>query len=323
MRLIRTLHDLPPEARGAAVAIGNFDGVHRGHRGVIARAAAEAGRRGAPLGVVTFDPHPRRFLRPETPAFTLTPLSIKARLLGALGVDFVAALTFDETMAGRSAEDFVGEILARGLGIAHATVGYDFHFGHDRQGTPERLSELGPRAGFSVERVAEVGARGALSSSHVRELLRSGAPRRAAEIMGHWWTIEGEVLTGDQRGRTIAFPTANIAMSGYLVPALGVYAARVHLPDGRRVDGVANIGRRPTFDKTDILLEVHLFDFEGDLYGQILAVDLVDFLRPERKFDGLDALKAQIARDASQARDVLARPENAGEALAITPLARG
>ena len=310
-RIVHGLAALDPALRGAVVALGNFDGVHKGHQAVIAAARAEAKARGVPLGVVSFEPHPRSFLNPGAPEFRLTPLAAKARALGRLGVDFIVALAFDATMAATSAEAFVDDILVAGLGAAHVVIGYDFCFGRGRSGNAEFLSRLGAARGFGLTVVEAVRHDGEVyHSTLIRQLLAEGKPREAGRLMGHWWHIEGPVLPGDQRGRTIGFPTANIALEGYMHPALGVYAVRVEV-DGRTYGGVANFGKRPTFDKKDALLEVHLFDFAGDLYGKTLVVAFVAFLRAERKFAGLDELKAQIAADSEEARRILADPASA------------
>jgi len=307
-RILRSLDGLDPALKGAVVALGNFDGVHKGHQAVIAAARARADALGVALGVLSFEPHPRAYFNPTLPEFRLTPLAAKARALGRIGVDFIAALSFDAAMAGMQAESFVMDILVRDLGIAHVVIGFDFCFGQGRTGNGHLLGQMGTIEGFGLTVVEAVSHDGEVySSTLIRRLLVEGKPRQAARLMGHWWHIEGPVLPGDQRGRTIGFPTANIALEGYLHPALGVYAVRVEL-DGVIHGGVANFGKRPTFDKKDALLEVHLFDFAGDLYGRVPVVTFVEFLRAERKFNGLDELKAQIAADSGRAREILADP---------------
>ncbi|MCW5729446.1 MAG: bifunctional riboflavin kinase/FAD synthetase [Alphaproteobacteria bacterium] len=314
MRILRDYRATPAAARGAVAAIGNFDGVHRGHRVVIERACAIAGQTGTAPAVVTFEPHPRAFFQPGAPPFRLSTLATKAADLARLGVDTLFVIDFDAAFAAKSAETFVREVLVGHLGLAHVVVGYDFVFGQGRQGNAELLGRLAVRHGFGasiVEPVTQAGT--AFSSTRVRELLRGGQPREAAAILGHFWTIEGEVLGGDRRGRTIGFPTANVTLGPLLQPAFGVYAVRAGIAreDGP-VDwrpGVANLGRRPTFDKQDVLLEVHLLDFAGDIYGQHLWVQFVEFLRPEKRFESLDALKRQIEADAGAARALLARTD--------------
>lgn len=308
-RIVRGWRDLPAGQKGAAVAVGAFDGVHRGHQAVIESAAEAARALGVPLGVVSFEPHPRRFFQPEAAGFRLMTPDQMARALGELGVDRLHLLDFDAEMAGMSDADFAGRVLAEGLGIRHAAVGFDFTFGRGRTGSPEALRTYGEDLGFTVSvtgrRDDPSGLK--LSSSAVREAVKAGDMDRAAAILGRPWAIEGEVVHGDKRGRTIGTPTANVRLSDYMRPAYGVYATRTRLPDGRVLDGVASLGVRPMFETPEPLLEVWLFDFDGDLYGQTIETQLIAWLRPEAKFDGLEALKAQIALDAEQARSVLTR----------------
>jgi riboflavin kinase/FMN adenylyltransferase len=258
--------------------------------------------------VLTFEPHPRSILQPDAPPFRLTPFRVKAQLLRRLGLEIMIDLRFDRAFAAHSAEDFVHQVLVDGLGISHAVVGYDFVFGNRRRGTASLLTEMGRELGFGVTVVEPVQAGEAIySSTRIRELLTAGKPRDAAAVLGHFWEIEGRVERGDRLGRTIGFPTANLLLADYLRPAAGVYAVRAGIGrDGAWHDAVANFGRRPTFGGSDLRLEVHLFDFAGDLYGKHLRVQLVDYLRPEQKFAGLDALKAQIAADGDRARARLA-----------------
>ena len=310
MHIIRHVENAAPGHRGAVFALGNFDGVHRGHQKVIAEAAKTAGQLGVPLGVLVFEPHPRRFFAPDEPFFCLTPFRAKARLLERLGVDILAALPFDAAMAAREPADFVLDILMAGLGVSHVVVGYDFRFGKGRTGDASVLGYLGAEEGFGVT-VVEAVKEGeeAYSSSRIRALLAEGDPKGAARLLGHWWSVETHIVQGDRRGRTIGFPTANLALENHVEPALGVYAVRIELEDGPHrglYDGVANVGRRPTFGKDEVVLEVHIFDFDGDIYGRHAAVSFVEFLRPERKFDGLESLRAQIAADAAKARAILA-----------------
>lgn len=302
MQVFRHYEQVPESARGATVAIGNFDGVHVGHQALLARAKAMGGR----LGVLVFEPHPQEFFRPDTPRFRLTPFRAKARLLERFGVELLFALHFDAAFAALTADEFIERVLVKGLGVRHVIVGEDFCFGKGRQGNLALLRKRGLELGFDVTTFGLVGEGEAtkISSTSIREALRDGKPDIAARLLGHPWTVEGRVEGGDRRGRTIGFPTANVSLEGYLEPALGVYAVRVEV-GGRKYGGVANFGRRPTFDKKDVLLEVHIFDFEGDIYGQPIVVSFISFLRPEMKFPGLDALKAQIARDSDAARRIL------------------
>lgn len=310
MQIIRHYEQIPPGLRGAVYALGNFDGVHLGHRQVIGRAAEIAAEMGVPLGVLVFEPHPQQFFFPDRPFFRLTPFRAKARLLEKIGVDVLAALPFDERMSQKLAPEFVLDVLVNGLHAVHVVAGYDFRFGKGRGGDAAALSYMGEMEGFGVSIVEEVKEGGVTySSTRIRELLAKGDPRGAAKLLGHWWTVETHVQGGDKRGRTIGFPTANFSLEDHVEPALGVYAVKIEIEDGPHKgvhDGVANVGRRPTFDKEDVVLEVHIFDFEGDIYGAHAAVSFIEYLRPEQKFDGLDSLKAQIAKDGAKAREVLA-----------------
>ncbi len=296
--------------RGSIVAIGNFDGIHLGHQAVIGKAGELARAAGGPQAVLTFEPHPRQVFQPGAAPFRLTPFRVKARYIEALGVDLLFTLHFDLAFAQQSAEDFIAKVLVEGLGLRHAVVGYDFVFGHDRRGNAALLQEKGAAAGFGVTVVEPVRHDGILySSTRIREHLAAGEVRAAAALLGRFWEIEGRVERGDQRGRLLGFPTANLGLDDFLRPAAGVYAVRAGLEEGGRTvwhDAVANLGWRPTFGGSDLRLEVHLFDVSLDLYGRHLCVALIEYLRPERKFAGIEALKAQIAEDSRQARQVLA-----------------
>jgi riboflavin kinase/FMN adenylyltransferase len=312
MRVIRHCAAAPAAARGAVVALGNFDGVHRGHQAVIGAARARARDERRPAAVMTFEPHPLQLFRPDLPPRRLTPLRAKLTALAALDVDFVFLPRFDRTFAQLEAEVFARRLLVQDLGIAHAVVGADFCFGRGRKGTAETLERLGARLGFGVTQVAPVAAPDGriFSSTAARGMIEAGDVAGARKLLGRPFEIEGRVFEGDRRGRTIGFPTANLRLGNHLVPALGVYAVRAAPSQGltapaRWIDGVANLGRRPTVGGEDVRLEVHLFDFAGDLYHRRLRVQLVEFLRPERKFAGLDQLKAQIGEDARGAREIL------------------
>jgi riboflavin kinase/FMN adenylyltransferase len=302
MQVFRHYDHVSDSARGATVAIGNFDGVHKGHQALLRHARAL----GDKLGVLAFEPQPQEFFRPDTPRFRLTPFRAKARLLEKNGVDVLFALHFDAAFASLTADEFIEQVLVKGLGVRHVIVGEDFCFGKGRKGNLALLQKRGAELGFGVTTFELVGEGDVskISSTNIREALRDGRPDVAAALLGHPWTVEGRVEHGDQRGRTIGFPTANVSLEGYLEPALGVYAVRVEL-GGQTYGGVANFGRRPTFDKKDVLLEVHIFDFKGDAYGQPIVVSFISFIRPEMKFAGLDALKAQIAKDSETARGLL------------------
>lgn len=307
IEVIREWRNLPDTLKGAAVAVGAFDGVHRGHQAVIASARQAAESLGVPLGVVSFHPHPRRLFQPDVAPFGLMTPDQMARALEELGVERLYLLPFDRDMAGLSDEGFARQVLSEGLGIKHAAVGFDFTFGKGRSGSPDLLAQYGQSLGFGVsvtERKDDADGL-KLSSSAVREALKAGDMDRATAILGRPFAIQGEVIHGDKRGRTIGVPTANIAMPGYMRPAYGVYATRTKLPDGRVINGVANLGIRPMYEIEEPLLEVWLFDFNESLYGQTVETELVAFLRGEMKFDGLEPLKVQIEKDARQARAIL------------------
>ncbi|MFQ6017514.1 MAG: bifunctional riboflavin kinase/FAD synthetase [Kiloniellaceae bacterium] len=312
MAIFRHTTDLPTGALGPVLAIGNFDGVHRGHQAVIEKAGRLARAFETTQAVLTFEPHPRRFFQPDAAPFELTPFRLKARLIEALGVDNLFVLRFDRALSRMSAQDFVRDILVAGLRVRHVVVGDNFAFGHKRRGDLALLQRLGLDHGFGVSGLTRVtGPLGqAYSSTRVRDCLKAGDPTRAALLLGRYWEIEGRILRGDRRGRQLGFPTANIKLNGTLEPARGVYAVRAGIDrrDGPLWhDGVANLGVRPTVDGERLLLEVHLFDLDQDLYGRHMRVALVDYLRPEIKFDGLDSLKAQIAEDGRRARVILDR----------------
>jgi riboflavin kinase/FMN adenylyltransferase len=296
---------VPEMARGCVLALGNFDGVHRGHAHLIH--AAHAARPDVALGVVTFEPHPRAVFRPEDPPFRLTPAPVRAALLGQLGVRQIIEIRFDADFSAMTAEQFVSDLLHHGLGARHLACGADFAFGHRRGGNADFLAARAEALGIGLTLVPPLmDVSGPISSSRVRRALQDGYPERATALLGRPWAITGIVSHGARRGRTIGFPTANIALGGHLEPARGVYAVTTTLADGTRLGGVANIGRRPTVnDGTESRLEAHFFDYDGDLYGQELAVSLHDFIRAERKFDSFDALRDQIVLDARLARGLL------------------
>ncbi len=310
MRIYRHYDALPADARGAAVAIGNFDGVHPGHQTVIHEAGLIAGDMCRPWTVLTFEPHPRAFFTPDSEPFRLTPFRSKAQRIAELGADLLIVQRFDKAFSSLPAEDFVNTVLVDGLGAGHVVSGYDFVFGHKRGGNCELLLAMGAKKGFGFTAVnAQTDSSGeAYSSTRVRERLGDADPRGAAAILGQDFEIEGRVARGEARGKSIGFPTANIPLGAYLRPALGVYAVRAAIEQENGeiwLDGVANIGVRPTFGSDGVVLEVFLFDFDDDLYGKRLRVRLVDFLRPEKKFDGVDDLKAQIAQDSAKAQKIL------------------
>ena len=307
MRIIRDHQYLAPEDRGATAAIGNFDGVHRGHQAVIAQ--ARAALPDAPLGVVTFEPHPREYFKPDAPPFRLTNAEARASRLAKLGVDRLYQLNFNAALAELSPEGFARTVIADGLGLRHVVVGADFCFGKGRAGDVGDLERFGREMGFGVT-VADIlkGGTGRISSSNIRAALSEGRPRDAAAQLGHWHRIEGPVIGGEQRGRELGYPTANMSIDGLHPPKFGVYAVLVDIADGPHkghYHGAASVGVRPMFGENLPNIETFLFDFKGDLYGTHLSVALVDFLRPELKFDGLDALIEQMDADCAEAREKL------------------
>lgn len=297
---------LAETARGASVALGNFDGVHLGHQSVI----SHAGKMGAPLGVVTFEPHPRQFFAPQAPPFRLMNDEARSNRLEKLGVAQLYILPFDAALAGMSAESFATEVLSRGLGISHVTIGGDFRFGKGRQGSPETLQSFGQTLGFGVSVAPLIGIAGAeISSTAIRAALADGRPADAARMLGHWHRIDGAVLHGEKRGRDFGYPTANMSVAGLHLPKLGVYAVKVDVltgPNAGSYGGAASLGVRPMFGVNAPNLESYLFDFSGDLYDEHLSVALVEYLRPEMKFDSLDGLVAQMDNDCVRAREILA-----------------
>jgi riboflavin kinase/FMN adenylyltransferase len=303
--IITSWRDVPREARGATLALGNFDGVHLGHAAVLR--AAHAARPDLPLAALTFEPHPREHFRPDDPPFRLTLLPAKAAALSAAGAAHVFALPFDDAFAAMSAEDFVEQVLHRGLGARHLACWPDFAFGHRRGGDVGFLAREAEARGMGLSIVPPVHHAGeAISSSRIRRLLQDGYPDRAAERLGRPWEIRGTVVHGDKLGRVLGWPTANMWIGRHLEPARGVYAVTIALPDGREAKGVANVGRRPTLGgDPETRLETFIFDYAGDLYGREIGVRLVRFLRPDAKFAGLEELKAAIAQDVEDAKAAL------------------
>lgn len=298
---------VPDHLRGGVIALGNFDGFHIGHQAVVGRAIAMARAMGVPALVATFDPHPVRHFKPDIAPFRLTTLDQRQRLFAEAGADAMLVFDFDDQLAALTAEEFVTERLVGLIGAKGVVTGEDFTFGKMRGGNVDVLAALGREHDFETEAVAPVTADGeVVSSSRIRDALEDGDCATAARLLTRPFAIQGVVQHGDKVGRTIGFPTANIAMGPYLRPRYGIYAVRGHLPDGRIVGGAANLGIRPSFDPPKELLEPHFFDLSESLYDQVIEVELIHFLRPEAKFDGLDALIAQIAQDCADARRVLA-----------------
>jgi riboflavin kinase / FMN adenylyltransferase len=318
------IRDTTPAAaipRGAVVAMGNFDGVHLGHRAVIAAALQMARNHARPALAVTFEPHPRRFFSPNTPQFRLTDETAKLRLLAGTGLEGAVVMTFDKTRAETTAQDFIHHELIRRLGVSGIAVGYDFHFGKGRVGSPSLLASEAPRLGIEVDVQPHVDiAERPVSSSAIRMALAEGQIEDATSMLGGPWFITGEVIHGEKRGRDLGYPTANIRLDKNCGLKHGIYAVRVGRGQGKdalRFDGVASFGRRPTFDNGAPLLEIFLFDFNGDLYGTMLDVAFIGFIREELKFDSVDALIAQMNEDSSRARVMLAAAPEAFPKLGV------
>jgi riboflavin kinase/FMN adenylyltransferase len=305
MDIVRCWRDVPPELKGAALAIGNFDGVHRGHQEVLGEAIRIAREEVLRAGAVIFEPHPREFFAPDTPFFRLTPLPLKLELLEALGLDQAFVIPFDRDLASLSGEAFATEVVAKGLGASHVVVGHDFSYGKGRSGTTAELAVLGRVLGFGVDVVEPVGAGATIfSSSRIREHLRQGETREAADQLGYWWRVRGLVSEGAGRGKGLGFPTLNLPLVPGQDVRHGIYAMRV-AHDGKRHPAAGYIGSRPTFGVGEPTLEAYLLDFEGDLYGQEVEVEFIAFLRPDATFASADGLAEQMRLDSEQARGVL------------------
>jgi riboflavin kinase/FMN adenylyltransferase len=305
--VIEGVDAFPAGLRGAAVAIGNFDGMHRAHQKLLEEALAAARAANVPAVVMTFEPHPRILFHPDTPLFRLTPRAAKARIARALGFDAMIVIPFDPEFSAMSAGDFVRSILVERLAVTTVVVGYNFRFGAGRGGSAEFLTSAGERNGFRTVVVAPVsevtGAR--ISSGLVRDSLSAGDVARANELLGYRWFVSGTVVKGDQRGRDLGFPTANIRLAREAALRFGIYAVTFRRANGETYAGVASFGRRPTFDNGEPLLETFLFDFKGDLYGETVTVTFFDWIRAEERFEGVDALVARMRTDAEEARRIL------------------
>ena len=301
---------MPESLRGAIVALGNFDGFHLGHQAVVNRAITLGFHERRPVIVATFDPHPVRFFRPDVPPFRLTSLDQRERLFAHAGADGMLVFNFGKALATTSAEDFVAEVLAKQLGVAGVVTGTDFTFGRGRKGNADTLRELGRENGIEVESVAAVMLDGEpVSSSRIREALAAGDTATATHLLTRPFAVEAVVEHGDGRGRGFGYPTANVSLRRYQRPAHGIYAVRVRLDDESEHPGVASFGVRPTFEERDEFLEAYIFDWDGDLYGRTIEIDLIAWIRPEAKFDSVEALIEQIGKDAAEARRLLALPE--------------
>lgn len=328
MRLIETGAAFPPELHESLVTIGNFDGMHRGHQELLLIARREAERLGRPWGLVTFEPHPRTFFRPDEPVFRLTPLPLKARLAAALGASFVVVIAFDKQFSLLEPADFVARHLVERLKTAHVVTGYDFHFGRGRRGSPATMRELGERHGFGVTVVDQVADEGdthsPFSSSSIRSALRHGHVAAAARELGYHWTVMGEVIRGDGRGRAIGFPTINIVLDPGAEPFRGIYAVRVRdagARGGKAWWGAGYFGNRPTFDSERTYLEVYLMDFDGDLYGRTMLVEMTHLIRSDRRFEKVAELTAAMHEDCRAAR-VLLEALDRDNPLTAFPLGR-
>ena len=314
MRIYRHYNDLPEDYRNGSIAVGNFDGVHKGHCEVINRAGDFAHERGIPWGVLTFEPHPRSLFNKDEPPFRLTPFHIKARQIGSMGVDFLVVVDFDKNFAEIEAADFVEQVLVLSFEASYVVSGFDFVFGFKRTGNIDVLRALGQKFGFGTSGIKQVlDEEGeVISSTRIRKFLANGDLRAAARLLGRHYEIEGRITQGDQRGRTIGFPTANIDLDTNTRPLIGVYAIRAGIDLGSDTvwhDGVANLGYRPTFNGETCILETHLFNFNNNVYGEYLRVALVEFIRPEQKFNGIEDLTAQIKKDCAQAKLILAEEQ--------------
>ncbi|MGA7456727.1 MAG: bifunctional riboflavin kinase/FAD synthetase [Methyloceanibacter sp.] len=321
MDIVRFWRDVPAKLKGAALAIGNFDGVHRGHQEVLNAAIKIAKQEGRRSGAVVFEPHPREFFAPDTPFFRLTPLPLKLELLEALGLDQTFVIPFDQALASLSAEAFATEVVAWGLGASHVVVGHDFSYGKGRTGTTEGLAAFGRELGFGVDVVAPVGAHGAtFSSSRIREHLRQGETREAADQLGYWWRVRGRVESGAGRGKGLGFPTLNLKLAPGQDVRHGIYAMRIDV-DGHRHSAAGYVGSRPTFGEGDPVLEAYLLDFNADLYGKEIEAEFIAFLRPDQTFATPEALSLQMGEDCEKARAILAKLD-ADDPMRRFPLAR-
>lgn len=313
MHIIRRYNALLESFRGAVVAIGNFDGVHLGHRGVIDGAAELARTKNVPLAVLTFEPHPITVLRPDISPRRLSPFRGKVRRLRECGVEILYMLPFSSDFSKKTRENFVHEVLVEGLGVHHVVVGHDYRFGKGRTGDAKFLAHAGRAMGFGVTEVSAIGSAGGLySSTRVRSYLRRGEPHLAAEILGHMWEVEARVVRGDARGRQLGYPTANIKFRDHVIPGYGVYAVWCGVISNEKTEwyaAVANVGIRPMFELTTPILEVHLIDHDSDLYGKYLRVAFVTWIRPEEKFESLDSLIKQMKEDVRIAQLMLAESE--------------
>ena len=305
MKIFRNSTKDLEDARGGVFALGNFDGVHLGHKEIISKANLISKENNIPSGVLIFEPHPRKFFRPDDENFIISDLKTRSHLLGECGLDFLGILNFDNDMSNLTPYDFVEKVIHTAIGVSHLIVGYNFRFGKDRSGDVKVLSEICEKLKIKLIIIDKVGEDGHnFSSSAVREYLRKGDLSNVRKILGNNWTIKGNVIRGEQRGREIGFPTANVSMEGWIEPLFGVYAVNV-ITNGSLYSGVANLGIRPTFGKSLPLLEIHLFNYSGDLYESDIIISFIDFIRKEKKFDGIESLKKQIEIDSAKAAELI------------------
>lgn len=316
MKIVRKLSAIPEELRGTILALGNFDGVHMGHQKVLNSALEAARVADIPCGAMVFEPHPREFFNPAKPVFRLTPIDAKLAIFEAIGLDYCVVIPFDDAFSKQSAATFVVDSLVGALDVRHVVAGYDFHFGHKRQGNPDFLQEQAENLGFATTIVAPLERDGVpYSSSGIRTMLEAGDVASAANALGYHWFVRGEVIHGDKRGRDMGFPTANMAMPTSCRLKFGIYAVRMRRagPNGMRVyDGVASYGVRPTFGGGTALLESFLFELDENLYGETVEIELIGFIRPELKFDKVETLVRQMHADASEAKTLLATADDQG-----------
>lgn len=309
MQVYRGYKNVPAALKGAALAIGNFDGVHRGHQAVLQETRLQADKARIPSGVMIFEPHPRRHFRPDQQHFELTPLPEKLALLGAMNLDVAAVIPFDEALAALDAETFADRVLVNGYDVRHVVIGHDFFFGRNRGGNPAVLCALGERLGFGVTVLAPVAEAGEVfSSSAIRARLSAGSVREAAEMLGHWWRVSGTIAQGAKIGTSLGFPTANFTLQPGTALGHGIYAVRIRLGDDW-YQGAAYLGTRPTFDDGAPVLEVFLFDFTGDLYGHTIEVEFIGYVRQDLRFTDIEALKRQMHMDCEAARRILTDAE--------------
>lgn len=307
MLVVHGYEDVPTEAQGGVLAIGNFDGVHRGHQALLKSARGTGHELGAPAGALIFEPHPREFFHPEEPHFRLTSIERKLQIFDSLGLDLAIVLAFNAKLAGLPADDFINRVLVEALRVRHVVIGHDFFFGKGRSGTPETMQAAAAAKGFGLTILAPVAEGGEVfSSSAIRLRLAQGDVKGAAAMLGRFWCVSGPVVGGAKRGTGLGFPTANIPLPRGTGLGHGIYAVRTHL-GSETLDGAAYLGTRPTFDNGLPVLEVFLFDLDRDLYGQEITVEFIDFVRADRKFDSIDALIAQIGADCAEARNILSR----------------